>query len=192
MPNVALGNRLATRRQPANGNAAAEYALGVAYENGDGVAPDLEAAIAHYERAAAAGIEPALTRLGALTFPPTSEEPPSPPLESEVAATAPAAEPAEPESPAQTAAEPLTGDPRFIQIAAYVDPDRAERAWLQLLDKHRDLLSGLPHRVLAVDLGGETGIVYRLQAGPMPIAQEAETICNLLKAQNTDCFLVRH
>lgn len=108
-----------------------------------------------------------------------------------MAAIAPAADSAEPGSPAQAAAVPLTGDPRFIQIAAYVDHDRAERAWLQLLDKHRDLLSDLPHRVLAVDLGGDTGIVYRLQAGPMPIAQEAETICNLLKAQNTDCFLVR-
>jgi len=180
-------------RAAANGNAAAEYALGVAYEYGDGVAADTDTAILHYQLAAAAGIEPALTRLGALTFPPTQEEPPPPPPESEVMASAPPPEEPGTGSDAETGSpgESVTGDPRYIQIAAYVDAGRAERAWFQLLAKHKDLLSGLPHRVLTVDLGGDTGVVYRLQAGPMPAASEAETICDLLKAQNTDCFLVK-
>lgn len=189
-------------RAVASGNAAAEYAMGLAYENGSGVARDIDLAIAHYERAAAGGIEPALTRLGALTFPPTEEEPPLPPAEGEVvapgeeialngAAVTETAEQDEPVDAAGTGASFEAGEPRYIQIAAYVDHDRAKRAWGQLVSRHGDLLGGLPHRVLEVDLGGNTGVVYRLQAGPMPNAGEAESICNLLKAQNTDCFLVK-
>jgi len=170
-----------------SGNPTADYALGLAYENGMGVDKDLGIAFDHYERAAAAGIEPAQIRLGALTFPPTQSEPPPPPSEAEVIARM---EEAMAESvPAPGAAAPADRT-RFIQIAAYVDADRAERAWTQLVGAHGDLLSGLPHRVLEIDLGGQTGRVYRLQAGPLPDAGEAEAICSLLKSRNTDCFLV--
>lgn len=178
-------------RAAANGNPAAEYALGVAYEYGDGVARDLDAAITHYQLAAAAGIEPAVVRLGALSFPPTAEEPPPPPPESEVVGSAATSQPPADTAQADDAGAFVPGEPRYIQIAAYVDKGRAERAWSELLARHEDLLGGLPHRVLTVDLGGETGVVYRLQAGPMPDAVEAESICNLLKAQNADCFLVK-
>jgi TPR repeat protein len=176
------------RRAAENGNPTADYALGLAYENGVGVERDIDTAKAHYEKAAAAGIEPALTRLGALSFPATEEEPPPPPSEAEVAARLDNGmdEVAEAPPPETTA----SGEPRYIQIAAYVDEQRAERAWNDLVGQHDDLLGGLPHRVLAVDLGGETGRVYRLQAGPMPDAGEAQAICTLLKSRNTDCFLV--
>ncbi len=107
-----------------------------------------------------------------------------------IAATATSQQTKEPEAPEEAAAV-LSSDPRYIQIAAYVDADRAERAWGQLVAKHPDLLGGLPHRVLTIDLGGDTGVVYRLQAGPMPDAREAESICTLLKSRNADCFLVK-
>src|SRR5690606_39090542 len=154
------------RRAADSGNPAADYALGLAYENGAGVPRDIETAKLHYEKAAAAGIEPALTRLGALSFPATTEEPPPPPTEEEVAARVSDGMDQVATSPEQD--PPMAGDPRYIQIAAYVDETRAERAWNELVGKHGDLLGGLPHRVLAVDLGGDTGLVYRLQAGPMP------------------------
>lgn len=178
-------------RAAANGNPGAEYALGVAYEYGDGVARDMDAAIVHYQRAAAAGIEPAVTRLGALTFPPTQDEPPPPPVESAEVAAAATDAPPEETGTDEVSAALASVDPRYIQIAAYVDAGRAERAWGELVARHPDLLGGLPHRVLTVDLGGQTGVVYRLQAGPMPDAREAESICTLLKAQNADCFLVK-
>lgn len=176
------------RQAADSGNPTADYALGLAYENGAGVPRDLELARAHYEKAAAGGIEPALVRLGALSFPATEEEPPPPPGEDEVAARV--SDGMDEVADAPEPATPVPGEPRYIQIAAYVDEQRAERAWNELLGKHGDLLGDLPHRVLAVDLGGNTGRVYRLQAGPMPDAGEAEAICALLKSRNTDCFLV--
>ena len=89
----------------------------------------------------------------------------------------------------QTAATNQGGP--YIQLAAYLTESRAENAWKDLSGRHPNLLGGLPHRVLMVDLGGETGTVYRLQAGPMPATSEAQAICNELKAQSTDCFLVQ-
>ena len=78
----------------------------------------------------------------------------------------------------------------YIQLAAYLSEDRAEEAWRNMNGQYPDLLDGLPHRVLRVDLGGELGIVYRLQAGPMPATGEAQSVCSQLKQRNADCFLV--
>ena len=83
----------------------------------------------------------------------------------------------------------LGGGP-FIQLAAYLSENRAEDAWQTVIDRYPDILDGLPHRVLVVDLGGELGTVYRLQAGPMPTHGEAQAICSQLQQRNADCFLV--
>ncbi len=90
----------------------------------------------------------------------------------------------------ETTVAPAQGGGPYIQIAAYLSEDRAEAAWQDITGRFPDLLGGLPHRVLMVDLGGELGTVYRLQAGPMPAQAEAQAICNELKAKNADCFLV--
>ncbi|MEM7121717.1 MAG: SPOR domain-containing protein [Pseudomonadota bacterium] len=90
----------------------------------------------------------------------------------------------------ETTTAPAQGGGPYIQIAAYLSEDRAEAAWQDMTGRFPDLLGGLPHRVLMVDLGGETGTVYRLQAGPMPAQSEAQAICNELKARSADCFLV--
>jgi uncharacterized protein len=95
-------------------------------------------------------------------------------------------------SEATAATEPSApaGNGPYIQIAAYLSNNRAEDAWTSLTGKYPDILGGLPHRVLMVELGGELGTVYRLQAGPMPAQSEAQATCNQLKQRGGDCFLV--
>ncbi|MBT5435193.1 MAG: SPOR domain-containing protein [Alphaproteobacteria bacterium] len=174
-------------------NPMGQYALGYAYESGAGVATDLNLARSYYELAAAAGFEQAIIRLTALTFPPTPEEPPTPPTEQDVLER-PTSGGTEGQETETTGGDESTGTvqegPVFIQIAAYVDRGRAQNEWLNMVARHPDLLDGLPHRVsVAQRDDGEP--VFRLQAGPLPAASEAQAICSLLKTQQTDCFLVR-
>jgi len=177
-----------------------QYALGFAYETGSGVERNIDTARHYYELAAAAGVEQAISRLTSLTFPPTPEEPPPPPAEEDVIdqlagtangnQTAHIEDPAAPPRSPAPASGPVYIQPVYIQVAAYVDADRAERAWSDLEKRHPDLLKGLPHRVTSA-LRDDGSSVFRLQAGPLPISDEAEAICDLLKQQQTDCFIVR-
>jgi hypothetical protein len=93
-------------------------------------------------------------------------------------------------SESSASASDVVGNGPFIQLAAYKSEGRAEEGWQTFIGRYPDILDGLPHRVLQVDLGGDTGTVYRLQAGPMPAHSEAEAICSQLKQRNADCFLV--
>jgi len=178
------------QRAADQGNAMGQYAIGFAYETGSGLAQDLDLARAYYEQAAAGGLEQAVDRLTALAFPSTEEEPPPPPNESEVMERmASDVEEAGTEQAVQVVGSGLAG-PVYIQIAAYVDQDRAGREWENMTSRHADLLDGLPHRVVTVERENNDP-VYRLQAGPMPIVAEAEIICANLKQRGADCFLVR-
>jgi len=182
------------QRAADQGNPMGMYAIGFAFETGSGVAQDLDQARIYYEAAAAAGVQQAIERLTALAFPPTPETPPPPPTENEVLERV--AEQVADDQQANGGAEALeptatTPDgPLFIQIAAYVDQERAEREWRNIVDRHPDLLEGLPHRVASFTRD-DCSPVYRLQAGPLPINEEAQAICDLLQEQDTDCFLVR-
>lgn len=176
------------------GDPMGQYALGLAYETGTGIEPDLESARFYYERAAESGVEQAIRRLTSLSFPPTPEDPPAPPTEGEVlepVATQVNEEPtaADASVEAESSASSQPG-PVYIQIAAYVDDELAEREWGQMMDRHHKLLGGLPHRITTVQRD-DGNSVYRLQAGPLPASDEAQAICILLKQNDTDCFLVR-
>lgn len=103
-------------------------------------------------------------------------EPPAPPVEA-----APAAGPAPVTQPAQGGVH--------IQMAAVRTEEAARGEWARLQGQFPDLLGGLQLRVQEADLG-ERGIFYRVQAGPLDEAR-AEQVCGGLKAQNTDCILVR-
>lgn len=178
------------QRAADQGNPMGQYAIGFAYETGSGVVQDLDLARTYYEQSAAGGLEQAVDRLTALAFPPTEEEPPPPPNEHEVMdRIASEVEDAGTEQEVQIVGSDLTG-PVYIQIAAYVDQDRARREWDNMTSRHDDLLGGLPHRVVTVERENND-LVYRLQAGPMPILAEAEIICAGLKQRGADCFLVR-
>lgn len=178
------------QRAADQGNPMGQYAIGFAYEAGSGVTQDLDLARTYYEQAAAGGLEQAVDRLTALAFPPTQEEPPPPPNESDVMdRMASDVEDAGTEQEVLVVGSERAG-PVFIQIAAYVDQDRAEREWDNMMSRHDDLLSGLPYRVVTVERD-DNDPVYRLQAGPMPILAEAEIICANLKQRGADCFLVK-
>ncbi|MEO3431633.1 SPOR domain-containing protein [Inquilinus sp. CAU 1745] len=117
---------------------------------------------------------------------PTVETPPQPVPEPEppatpVPETAPAAEPA-PVAPSSQGGV-------HIQMAAVRTQEAARGEWARLQGEFPDLLGGLQLRVQEADLG-ERGIFYRVQAGPLDEAR-AEQVCGGLKAQNTDCILVR-
>lgn len=103
-------------------------------------------------------------------------EPPAAPVEA-----APAAEPAPVTQPSQGGVH--------IQMAAVRTEEAARGEWVRLQGQFPDLLGGLQLRVQEADLG-ERGIFYRVQAGPLDEAR-AEQVCGGLKAQNTDCILVR-
>ena len=133
-------------------------------------------------------------------------------------ASAPAAEPADPEplrieaegepeaivleppaladaAPEPELAEPVesaaagAAGPR-VQLAAFRSPERAEIGWGRIFAVHEDLLGGLAHRVVRVDLGEEKGVFHRLQAGPMDDAGAAKALCEKLHAREQGCLVV--
>ncbi len=135
--------------------------------------------------------------------------------ESMEVATAPAAEPADPEplrieaeaeaeaivlesppaepepamaEPSEEAA-PAASGPR-VQLAAFRSPERAEIGWERIVEAHQDLLGGLEHRVVRVDLGEEKGIFHRLQAGPMADSDAAKALCDTLREREQGCLIV--
>ena len=113
------------------------------------------------------------------------------------AAMAEPAEPemAEPEMAAAEMAEPTersaaeAAGPR-VQLAAFRSPERAEIGWGRIVATHEDLLGGLDHRVVRVDLGEEKGIFHRLQTGPMADAEAAKALCESLQAREQGCLVV--
>jgi hypothetical protein len=172
------------------GDPMGQYAMGYAYETGTGLLQDLDQARYYYERAAASGVEQAIDRLTALSFAANGEEPPPPPREGDVMARM-ASNVAEAGSERDMSLEGAEVEGQiYIQLAAYLDQGRAEHAWMDFERKHEDVLGGLPYRVAKVERDGSEA-VYRLQAGPLPDAVEAETICGLLKERDAECFLVR-
>ncbi len=44
--------------------------------------------------------------------------------------------------------------------------------------------------MIRVDLGAGKGIFYRLQAGPIPDRETADTLCAELKRQKVGCLVV--
>ena len=105
---------------------------------------------------------------------------PPPPVEPE-----PDPEMAEPvESAAAVAAGPR------VQLAAFRSPERAEIGWGRIFAVHEDLLGGLAHRVVRVDLGEEKGVFHRLQAGPMADSDAAKALCESLREREQGCLVV--
>lgn len=77
-----------------------------------------------------------------------------------------------------------------VQFASYTSEERAWRGWDTLQVEATDLLSDVTPSVQRADLGGASGIVYRLRTVPTERAQ-AETLCGALKARGVDCLVVK-
>lgn len=77
-----------------------------------------------------------------------------------------------------------------IQLAAYREAGAATQGWHKLSRANTSLLRGLKPSVIRVDLGADKGIFYRLQAGPIPDRETADTLCVELKRQKVGCLVV--
>ncbi len=77
-----------------------------------------------------------------------------------------------------------------VQLAALKSRAAAARHWKRLKAKHRDLLGGLDLVIQKVDLGGKTGVVFRLQAGALASRAAGQTLCARLGKRKVGCLLV--
>ena len=76
-----------------------------------------------------------------------------------------------------------------IQLASVGSEAEAGAEKARLLRRYHDLLGELPTAVVRADLGPR-GVVYRLQAGPLPQTQ-ATIICERLKATRAGCLIYK-
>ena len=80
---------------------------------------------------------------------------------------------------------PAAGDV-VVHLASYRTAAAASDGWAKLRTIHADLLGGLGHDIVTIDLG-EQGVFFRLLAGPVADAAGAETLCSRLKDRNVYC-----
>jgi len=87
------------------------------------------------------------------------------------------------------AAAPVAGGYR-LQLAAVPSEALGQSEWTRIRTANADLLGALGVALPRADLGAK-GIFYRVQAGPIAEAGEAQRICNALKQRNVGCILVK-
>lgn len=194
------------RRAAEAGHPTGAMLLGQAYEAGIGTPVDLAAAASWYERAAAAGQPGAAERLAALrpAPAPAAQPVPAPPAQAEPAGSPePMAEPVAAEvepapqmapavAPAQAAATDAVSATSgiYVQLAAFLDQPRAERAWREFEARFPDLFSGVAYRIERAEKADGT-VVYRVQVGPYARAESAKALCTALTERGADCLVTR-
>ena len=99
------------------------------------------------------------------------------------AATAPAA------APAATAAAAAGGF--FVQVASARSEADAQTAFRAAQSKYPGVLNGQPVAFKRADLG-DRGIYYRAQVGPFGNRDDANGLCQSLRAQGGDCMVQRN
>ena len=129
------------------------------------------------------------------TVAPPSAEPvaaPAPAPPAPVAAPAPA--PVVP-APPQTAAAPAPSagaDVRGyrLQLGAVKAPEMAKQEWDRIKRQNSDLVGALSVSVDRIDLG-DRGVFYRIHAGPIADAAQAERLCGQLRQRGVGCILAK-
>ncbi len=122
--------------------------------------------------------------------PATPAEPPKPapapvaPVAKAEPTPAPAAKPAP--APAPT---PAASGAWQVQLGALRDEAGAEQAWQRAL-KSAPELANLPHEVVRADLGAK-GVFYRLRAGSFASRDQADGVCDGLKAKGVGCVIAK-
>jgi len=97
------------------------------------------------------------------------------------------------QAPATTAFEPTPSISRvwrYVQLGTARDRSRLEAHWETLRSRHNDALVGLSPLIMPVDRG-ESGIFYRLRAGPLSDESAARRVCELLGQRGLECFVPR-
>lgn len=74
-----------------------------------------------------------------------------------------------------------------VHVASYRTPERARRGWDVLYAEHGEVLEGLKPRIARVDLGADTGVFFRLRAGPLGDEAAAWALCQELKHRDVYC-----
>lgn len=97
----------------------------------------------------------------------------------------PEAAPAPP-APSQQAAAAAGGF--RVQLAAVSDPAAARTEWSRLQGRFPDALGSLSLQVEPVEVEGK-GKLYRIQAGPLPSREKADSLCSELKGQGQPCIV---
>ncbi len=85
-----------------------------------------------------------------------------------------------------TAMKKSTGPRPAIHLASYRTSKNADRGWVKIVSAHKNLVSGLEHKVTRVNLGRK-GTYYRLKAGPFKNAAAAKAMCRKLKRRRQFC-----
>ncbi|MEX2201662.1 MAG: SPOR domain-containing protein, partial [Dongiaceae bacterium] len=113
------------------------------------------------------------------------------------AATEPAGETAA-DAPAELAGEAtgvetaaLPAGSYRVQLAAVRSEADARTTWAQLQQKLPELLGSLSLHIEQIDLGGDKGIFYRVQATPLADHSSAQALCGNLASRGQDCLVVR-
>ena len=79
---------------------------------------------------------------------------------------------------------------RYVQLGASNARGPLEGHWEMLRRRHDDVLVGLSPLIMPVD-SGDSGITYRLRAGPLSDRSAAQRVCAQLKLRGLDCFVPR-
>ena len=79
---------------------------------------------------------------------------------------------------------------RYVQLGAANARGPLEGHWEMLRQRHGDVLVGLSPLIMPVD-SGDSGITYRLRAGPLSDAGAAQRVCAQLKERGLACFVPR-
>lgn len=196
------------RRAAAQGSKRAKYHLGQAYQYGSGVERDLDLALQWYGEAAILGFSAAARHIEEINRrrkaeAPTAEAPTETaaveteqttiivPLNAQtVAHETVSALKQQSTSPlialGASSTTPMDNDHR-IYLASYSSIKKADEGWRQISSANPALLGNLDAAVAQVDLGRNDGIVYRLQAGPLPDMADANALCDELSQRDIPC-----
>ena len=96
-------------------------------------------------------------------------------------------------APRDTEPAPAQSDSRtwrYVQLGAANARGPLEGHWEKLRRRHNDVLIGLSPLIMPVD-SGDSGITYRLRAGPLSDQASAQRVCAQLKARGLECFVPR-
>jgi sporulation related protein len=94
-------------------------------------------------------------------------------------------------APPQSAAIPATGAGGYrLQVGAVKTPEMAKQEWDRIKRQNGDLVGSLSFAADRADLG-ERGVFYRIHAGPIADAAQAERVCGQLRQRGVGCILVK-
>ncbi|HEY9211754.1 MAG TPA: SPOR domain-containing protein, partial [Ancylobacter sp.] len=98
-------------------------------------------------------------------------------------------------APAPVAAAPAAATAAaggfFVQVASARSEADAQTAWRAAQSKYPGVLNGQTVAFRRADLG-DRGIYYRAQVGPFGSREDANGLCQSLRAQGGDCMVQRN